>query len=162
MSLDRSIMDAELRRMEENLERMMVLRREEVRKDMEARNNIVRFADNSQRENGIFGFGIDINQGIPIATRLIWYRRSSDSSEQSTVLLNEANPLVVIQKINYAMFLKHAQRIFVLAREYHLPEELTCWTVAFYLSSKVFNEIDVINEMIRNLRPHISFEDLIQ
>lgn len=129
MSLDTSVAEAVVREKAKMIEKEKMRIRETTRKNEEARNNIVRFADNSVGK-GIFGFGIDILHGLPIGTRLIWYCCSDDSSRQSTILLDEANPFVIIQKIDYEAFRSRALQI------------------SGHISEDIFDMIDDVNRTI--------------
>src|SRR3989344_2361881 len=84
---------------------------QEMREEV-ARNNLVCFADNSR---DIFGFGVVLGPGLPMKSRLLFYRMHNDSQKQNLILLGEDNPLVVIWRIDLENFRKHLTRIFSLA-----------------------------------------------
>lgn len=134
--------------------------------ETEARGRIVRFTDNRNKsEKDIFKFGIDMGPGLPIKSKLIFYRTHHDSQKQNYILLEEENPFVVIQPISYVKLLIHAAHLRKMASEY-APNVLN--RKMYLLTSdmntphtwSIFRLVDRMNRIIEILAPFFSAIEL--
>lgn len=136
--------------------------------ETEARGHIVHFTDNRNKsEKDIFKFGIDMGPGLPIKSRLVFYRTHHDSQKQNYILLEEENPFVVIQPISYVELLVHATHLREMALKY-APSVLTrgiyllTWDTNKWHTWSVFRLVNRMNQIIEILAPFFPAEELFQ